>query len=278
MPHCPLPIAQFPKNLMFLYLSKLLPLFFYPLGLVCISLLLSLVMLWKRPRTAAIAICFALIVLLLGSNGWVSHSLVRSLEWQNLPPAEIPHAEAIVVLGGATKPALPPRPTVDLNQHGNRIIYAAQLYRQKKAPVIILSGGRIDWAGQGHSESEDMATILTSIGIPTEALIQEPNSLNTYQNAVYVKKILESRGIHRVLLVTSAIHMPRSLLIFNRLGIDVIPTPTDFIITESDMKDLVGTPKAAILSFLPDVENLNQVTSALREYVGIIVYRLRGWA
>ncbi len=262
---------------MFLYLSKLLPLFFYPLGLVCISLLFALVMLWKRPRTAAIAIAAALIVLLFTSNSWVSHLMVRSLEWQNLPPAEIPNAEAIVVLGGATKPALPPRPTVDLNEHGNRVIYAAQLYRQKKAPVIILSGGRIDWAGKGSSESADMATVLTSIGIPTEAIIEEPDSLNTYQNAVYVRKILESRGIRRVLLVTSAIHMPRSLLIFKHQGIDVIPTPTDFTIVEADIKEFTSTPKGAILNLLPNVENLDQFTGALREYIGIIIYRLHGW-
>jgi uncharacterized SAM-binding protein YcdF (DUF218 family) len=262
---------------MFLYLSKLLPLFFYPLGLACICLLVALVMLWKKPRSAALAILIALFVLLLGSNGWVSHFMVRSLEWQNLPLAEIPNAEAIVVLGGATKPALLPRPTVDLNEHGNRVIYAAQLYRQKKAPFIILSGGRIDWYGKGSSESADMATILTSIGIPTEAIIEEPKSLNTYQNAIYVKKILESRGIHRILLVTSAIHMPRSLLIFKHQGIDAIPTPTDFIISEGEMKDLGSTPKATILSLLPEVENLDQFTSALKEYIGIVVYRLRGW-
>ncbi|MBO3461693.1 YdcF family protein [Aetokthonos hydrillicola Thurmond2011] len=263
---------------MFLFLSKLLPLFFYPLGIISICLLVSLVMVWKRPRTAALAITLALIVLLFSSNAWVARLMVRSLEWQNLPLKEIPTAEAIVVLGGATKPALPPRPTVDLNEHGDRVIYAAQLYRQKKAPVIILSGGRIDWAGEGPSESADMATILTSIGIPSEAIIEEPNSLNTYQNAVNVKKILDSRGIHHILLVTSAIHMPRSLLIFKRQGIDAIPTPTDFIVSQADIRELSATPKGAILNLLPDTGNINDFTGALKEYIGIFIYRLRGWA
>ncbi|MDB9332232.1 YdcF family protein, partial [Nodularia spumigena CS-591/04] len=83
---------------MFLYLSKLLPLFFYPLGLMSISLIVALVTLWKRPRIA----------------------------------------------------------------------------------------GRIDWRGGGESESADMANVLTSIGIPSEVIVQEPDSLNTYQNAVNV--------------------------------------------------------------------------------------------
>lgn len=275
MPHYQLPNSPF--AIMFLYLSKLLPLFFYPLGLACVFLLFSLLMLWKRPRVAAMAIALALTVLLVSGNAWVSHSLVRSLEWQNLPLAEIPSSEAIVVLGGATKSATPPRPGVDLNETGDRVIYAAQLYRQKKAPIIILSGGRIDWRGSGSSESADMATILTSIGIPTEAIVQEPDSLNTYENAVNVRKILADRGIRRVLLVTSAMHMPRSLLIFKRQGIDVIPAPTDFLVSQGEIEELASTPKAAILNFFPDSDNLQQFTSAVKEYIGTVVYRLRGW-
>ncbi|MBD2665462.1 hypothetical protein B6N60_04400 [Richelia sinica FACHB-800] len=262
---------------MFLYLSKLLPLFFYPLGLVCISLIVALITLWKRPRTAAIAISFGLIVVLVSSNGWSAKYLARSLEWQNLPSPEIPNAEAIVVLGGATKSAQWPRPTVDLSEPGDRVIYAAQLYRQKKAPTIILSGGRIDWRGSGAPEAADMANILTSIGIPSTAMIQEPDSLNTYQNATNVKKILDERGIKRVLLITSAMHMPRSLKIFQRQGIDAIPTPTDFLVSQSDLEELGSTPKAAILNLLPDTANLDQFTRALKEYIGTFVYRLRGW-
>lgn len=262
---------------MFLYLSKLVPLFFYPLGLTCVCLVFSLVMLWKRPRIAALGITAALIVLLVSSNAWVSHYFVRSLEWQNIPLAEIPSSDAIVVLGGATKSATFPRPGVDLNEAGDRVIYAAQLYRQQKAPIIIVSGGRIDWRGSGSSESADMAAILTSIGIPKEAIIQDPLSLNTHENAVNVRKIMADRGIRRVLLVTSAMHTPRSLLIFKREGIEAIATPTDFIVSQGEIQELQSTPKAAILNLFPDTDNLQQFTSALKEYIGTFVYRLRGW-
>ncbi|MBW4562660.1 MAG: YdcF family protein [Mojavia pulchra JT2-VF2] len=262
---------------MFLYLSKLLPLFFYPLGLACVSLVVALVTLRKRPRTAAIAIVSALILLLFCSNSWISHLLVRSLEWQNIPSAQIPNAEAIVVLGGATKSNFWPRPTVDLSEQGDRVIYAAQLYRQQKAPIIILSGGRIDWRGGGSPESADMAAVLTSIGIPPEAIVEEPNSLNTYENAVNVRKILQSQNIRQVLLVTSAMHMPRSLKIFQRQGIEAIPAPTDFLVSQGELQELGSTPKAAILNLLPDTDNLHQFTSALKEYIGFFVYSLRGW-
>jgi uncharacterized SAM-binding protein YcdF (DUF218 family) len=262
---------------MFLYLSKLLPLFFYPLGLASVSLIVALVTLRKRPRIATIAISLSLAILLLCGNAWVAKYMVRSLEWQNIPSSQIPKAEAIVVLGGGTKSATWPRPTVDLGEAGDRIIYAAQLYFQKKAPIIILSAGRIDWRGSGSPESADMATILTSIGVPSEVIIQEPDSLNTYQNAVNVRKILAERQIKKVLLITSAMHSPRALKIFQRQGIDVIPTPTDFLVSQDDLQELTNTPKSAILNLLPDTDNLHQFTVALKEYLGIFIYWLRGW-
>ena len=262
---------------MFLYLSKLLPLFFYPLGLASVSLIVALMTLRKRPRIATIAISLSLAILLLSSNAWVAKYMIRSLEWQNIPAAQIPNAEAIVVLGGATKSGTWPRPTVDLSEAGDRVIYAAQLYFQKKAPIIILSGGRIDWRGRGSPESADMATILTSIGVPAEAIIQEPDSLNTHENAVNVKKILAERQIKKVLLITSAMHTPRSLKIFHRQGIDVIPTPTDFLVSQSELQELTSTPKAAILNLLPETDNLHQFTGALKEYIGTFIYWLRGW-
>jgi uncharacterized SAM-binding protein YcdF (DUF218 family) len=262
---------------MFLYLSKLLPLFFYPLGLACVLMVVALVTLWKRPRWAAGAIALALIILLVGSNGWVSRFLVRSLEWQNLPHAELPNAEVIVVLGGATKPAIPPRPAVDLSEEGDRVFYGAQLYQQKKAPLVIVSGGRIHWRDSGPSESADMATILSQMGVPASAIIQDPDSLNTYENAVNVRKILEARGIRQVLLVTSAMHMPRSLLIFKRQGIAAIPAPTDFLVTENELQELQSSPQATLLNMLPDSDRLQQLTRALKEYIGLVVYRFRGW-
>ncbi len=261
---------------MFLYLSKLLPLFFYPLGLACVLMVVALVTLWKRPRWAAGVIALALFVLLVGSNGWISRSLVRSLEWQNLG-GELPNAEAIVVLGGATKPAILPRPGVDLSEEGDRVLYAAQLYQQNKSPLVIVSGGRISWRGRGGSEAADMATILSQMGVPASAIIQEPDSFNTYENAVNVRKILENRGIRQVLLVTSAMHMPRSLLIFKHQGIAAIPAPTDFLVTKNDLQELQSSPQAILLNLLPDAERLQQFTRALKEYVGLLVYRLRGW-
>jgi len=238
----------------------------------------ALITLWKRPKWAAPLMAGALIILLLGSSGWVSKSLVRSLEWKNLPTAELPQAEAIIVLGGGVKAALPPRPWIELGEAGDRIIYASRLYRQGKAPLLVLSGGRVDWKGGGSPESADMAEIAQTMGVPASAILQDPDSHNTYQNAVNVRQILDTKGIKKpVLLVTSAMHMTRSLLIFQRLGIKVIAAPTDFQITQQNIAASQNSWQTVALDLLPDTYYLNQSNKALKEYIGLIVYRLRGW-
>ena len=261
----------------FLFLSKLLPLFFYPLGFACLVLIIALLIGWKYPRWGYFPVALALVTLLLTSNSWVSNYLVKSLEWQNLPLANIPEAEAIVILGGATKSALPPRPMVDLNEQGDRIIYGAKLYQDGLAPLIIAAGGRIEWKNGGTPEADDMAGLLEFMGIPESVIIREQNSLNTYENAVNVKEILTEKGINKILLVTSALHMPRSLLIFQRQGIDVIPAPTDFLISEDNIESLNISGEAFILNILPDAENIAKTTKALKEYLGMFIYRLKGW-
>lgn len=260
---------------MFLFFSKLLPLLFYPLGMSCLLLIVAVLLLWKRPRLAAFPIVMVLLILLLGGNAGVSDWLARSLEFQNLP-AELPKTEAIVVLGGCTESALSPRPWVEITQEGDRVLYAAKLYRDGKAPRLILSGGRFNWRGSGNPESEDMAILLEPMGVPRSAMLQDPNSLNTRENAINVKQIMEAQGIRRVLLVTSALHMPRSLMIFRKLGVDAIAAPTDFTSTQLDPQQ-INAAEANIIDALPDADQLRRTTRALKEYVGIAIYWLRGW-
>ncbi len=262
---------------MFLFFSKLLPLFVYPLGLACILLVVALFTVWKRPRFTAVCVGLALVLLLLGSNGWIATGVVRSLESQYVPEADLPKAEAIVVLGGGIRPQLPPRPWVEVTEAGDRPIYAARLYRQGKAPLVILSGGRIEWQGSGPPESADMAQLVEAMGVPVSAILQDPISLNTYENAVNVKKILTERGIKQVLLVTSATHMPRAMQIFSKQGIDAIAAPTDFLTSQAEQQAAQATTQWRILSIIPEAENLAQLTRALKEYIGIFIYRLRGW-
>ena len=263
---------------MFFFLSKLLPLFIYPLGLACGLLGVALVLWWLKSRWTPWPVAIALLVLWVASSGLGNEGLIRSLEWQHIPEGDLPPAEAIVLLGGCTKSQEPPRPMVDVTEGGDRVLYTAQLYRQGKAPVIIASGGRIDWSPSGAPEAADMAALLEFLQVPPAVIVQEPDSLNTYENAVNVKRLLEERQIQRVLLVTSAMHMPRALRIFQRQGLDVIPAPTDFLTTAVDPDAPPASLEAQLLAALPDAGRLATTTLALKEYVGLVVYRLRGWA
>jgi uncharacterized SAM-binding protein YcdF (DUF218 family) len=260
---------------MFLFFSKLLPLLFYPIGFSALLTIIAIVVLKKRPGTARGLLIMAVAVLWLSSTELVSREMVRFLEAQN-PPGDVPKSQAIVVLGGATQPPVAPRLWPEVNEAGDRVIYAARLFRDGKAPKIIFAGGRVKWRGQEPPEAEDMATMSELMGVPKSAMLLEPNSLNTRENAVNVQKILQQQGIEEFLLVTSAIHMPRSLMIFRRLGMKPIPAPTDFLVTLQSLR--MPTPEAKLLSLLPDAIELKNTSLALKEYVGILVYKLKGWA
>ncbi|GFE71288.1 YdcF family protein [Chroococcus sp. FPU101] len=261
---------------MFLLLSKLLPVFIYPLGLATFLLIIALFLLWRRSRFVEIPLFLAVFIILTASNGIVSTYLVQSLEWQNIP-ATLPKAEAIVLLGGSTKSASYPRPMVDINEQGDRVIYAAKLYLTEKAPLIIAAGGRIKWLSTEQPESADMGQLLELMGVPNSAIIQESESLNTYENAVNVKKIVDERGIKKILLVTSALHMPRSLAIFKHQGIEAIAAPTDFLVSYPDLESLNQSLPAILLNLIPNANYLEQTTKAIKEYIGIYIYHLKGW-
>jgi uncharacterized SAM-binding protein YcdF (DUF218 family) len=261
---------------MLVFLSKFLPLFVYPLGLACLLLGLALV-LYRLPRLRTALIAAALLILIVGGNRWVAVSLVRSLEWRYLPPRELPRAEAIVVLGGGTEPAQAPRSSTEVNGGGDRVLQAARLYRQGSAPHILLSGGNITWMdSRSATPAQDMAELLQLMGVPPEALWLQDASRNTSEDALYSSRMLKEKGILRVVLVTSAMHMPRSVALFARQGIEVIPAPADYTVTEAEWQDLAHPNLPSfLLDLVPTASNLEATSGVLKEYIGMAVYRLQ---
>jgi len=263
------------------FLSKFIPIFIYPLGFTC--LILVLVLLTKRwPRWQQIGVIITLAILLISSNHWVASGLARSLEWQYLPPDEIPKADAIVVLGGGTHPKEDPRQIVEINSAGDRVIYAGWLYHQGGAGKILVSGGRIPWLKSANSKvdtpAHEMAYLLNMLGVPDEDIWLETESQNTYENALYSRQILQEKGINRIILVTSALHMPRSVRLFSAQGFEVVPAPVDYRVTESDWGNFGGISFTQhVLRLLPTVGNLSLTTNVIKEYLGIMFYNVRGW-
>ena len=254
---------------MALLISKTLTELAYPLSLSLLLTLLGAVFVWRDQKwPAGLSLLCSLLVLWVPSTPAVSDYLRASLERRHLPMAleQVPKADAIVVLGGAVAAALPPRLTVDLSGASDRVLYAAQLYHAGKARLVIASGGA---QREGPAEAYAMAALLTEWGVPQEAIMLETASRNTYENAVNSKRLLGAHGLHQVLLVTSALHMPRALALFRALGIEAAPAPTDFEVVESGDKTL--------LQWLPDAGALEGSTRALKEYFGLGVYWVRGW-
>ena len=263
---------------MFTFLSKFLPLFVYPLGIACLLLLVTLVF-WKKRRVALVCVIFAGLFLFLGGNKYIAFTLARSLEWQYLP-SELPlKADAIVVLGGATEPALYPRPEVELNAAADRLFHAASLYHQGISDHLLLSGGDIDFLTLSDtSPASDMASVMKMLGVPENALWLQGNSQNTYEDALYSCQMLKEKGAKTVILVTSAIHMPRAVAVFKKQGCAVIPSPADFSITQAAWDNLwQSDPEEFAISLVPSYSNLSLTTKTLKEYLGLLTYHLKGW-
>lgn len=229
-----------------------------------------------RPTLRRCCFGLALAVVLICGNRWVVGAMLRSLEWQHLSPNPLPQADAIAVLGGGTLPRLYPRPTVEVDGGGDRVLYAAELFRRGHAPQIAVSGDVSIGGIAPRPASEDMAELLGMLGVPASAIVLERKAQNTHDHAVYLCPVFRERNIRRVLLVTSAVHMPRSLgaLRHGCGAVDYIPAPTDFLATESEPVPWYRH----VAGLLPTSQAFLHFSAAAHEYVGLLYYRLRGWA
>lgn len=258
---------------MWIELSKILPYLLYPLSIVLLLLLAGgVARLFGARRTGGLLVFLSVVLLLVASNPWLARESRARLE-QWYPPvtiAETPRAGAIVVLGGALDLPVPPRIVAELNGSADRLLHGARLYRAGKAPLVVVTGGNVfDQGEQIHGEAWYMKQLLIEWGVPGVAIMAEENSRNTRDNALETKKILDREGIHSVLLVTSAMHMPRALATFAGAGIATVPVPVDF--TVGDYR------QPLLLDLLPSAGALAFNTQTLREHLGIFVYGLRGW-
>lgn len=254
-----------------LYLGKIISQLAYPLGTALILALLGLLLLGLRCRRLGVAgVVLAVAWLWFWSLPVVADGLRLSLEGRFAPQRaeELPAADFIVLLGGGVGgvPATGIWHYPDLNAAADRVWHAARLYHAGKAPLIIVSGGAMEWHGERGSEAEAMRELLVAFGVPDSAIRLEDRSRSTRENALYTAPLV---GEHPVLLVTSAQHMPRSLATFRAVGINAVPAPADFAVIPEPLH---------LLRLLPNAHALHQSTSALKEYLGLLVYRLRGWA
>lgn len=245
-------------------LSRIVTAVVSPLGTALLLGMVALVLARARTsgwrRAGMMAGILALAWLWLWSLPVASFWLRSRLEDQAGPRTieALPSAAAIVVLGGAVEGARPPwRPYPDLRSAADRVWHAARLYRAGKAPLLVLSGGTTHEGEQ--PEADAMRRLLIDLNVPASAMLLEDRSTTTTENAADTARLLQARGVRRILLVTSALHMRRARGLFERAGFDVVPAPTDYEVSHRAFtaRDL-----------LPDAEALGGSARAIKEIVG----------
>ncbi len=159
---------------------------------------------------------------------------------------------------------------------GDRLLAAYRLYKEEVAPVLLLSGGDIGFMDSSSaSPAEDMQQVLVELGVPEDAIWLDATSQNTYENAVNCARILAEHQANRVLLVTSAMHMPRAVMAFEKQGVEVIPYPVDYTVTEQNWQQLWhGDFLSVVLNIFPSAGNLSMTTNVFKEVLGLAYYGL----
>ena len=213
---------------------------------------------WKRRRNLGLA---ALALLIVFSLEPVSNAIQYSME-HDAPStyrADVTY-DAIILLGGVTDEDV----TKEIgqpayNDNVERVLMTHRLLRDGKARYVVPSGG--------SGEALLMADQLRDWGIEADRIVVEDRARNTRENAVYSAEIAKQRGWKKVLLVTSAFHMKRSVECFNAVDLDFDTYAVDYRATRSPRTWL--QPRAHLFAVS---------TSMMRELFGRFIYRVQGYS
>jgi uncharacterized SAM-binding protein YcdF (DUF218 family) len=247
------------------YLIMGIQVFLLPAGLVLVLSVLSVLFLRRRKKVAAVFGIAAAALLYLFSIEPVRDLILIPLE-NRYPPLsrDIPlENERVVILGGGTIPRSPEYDGASLSPGAyKRTVYGGILARRHGLEVLTTGGtvlpGKIE-----TPEATAAERLLVETGLPRKRISTETRSTDTWENALYAR---EKTGGGKIVLVTSAYHMPRAIRSFQANGFCVIPAPTDYRGNRHGY---------TFLSFLPDASVFEESSLGIHEYLGILYYRLR---
>ncbi|HVT73583.1 MAG TPA: YdcF family protein [Lacunisphaera sp.] len=245
-----------------LFLNKLLPLFVLPLGATVGLVVLGL---WRKKRWPIVA---GLVLLYASSTPFVGQRLIGWLEsfYPAMPVAAVPVADAIVVLGGIFGPPVEPGYVPNFSESAERLEAGIRLVQADKAPWLVFTGGRIPWRGRTRLEGEDARVAALARGVAPERILLTPEVGNTADEARAVVAMARERQWRKIILVTTAWHLPRAAWLFRESGIDFVAFPVDF---RRDRRRPL-----TLLDFLPEADALLLTETTLRECYGNVFYRL----
>lgn len=235
---------------------------------IWLILLLAVLIFWRRRWARTLLAATWLLIFALHS-GLVNYALRYPLESMYAPlrdPRSAGSYDAIVVLTSASIPAegLIPFPSVDEFML-RRLEEAWRLYRIQPKPIVV-SGGHVNPFTPPKNENQIAREVLIRWGVPRHDVIGEDRSRDTFESAVEVQRLLSRKGWRRYLLVTSAVHMPRSMLVFAARAPEPVPAPGDFSLGGVDLNPL---------DFFPSESAARRLFITLHEYAGLANYRWR---
>ena len=249
-------------------LNKIVGSLLNPLVVGLVMVVASGLCLWRHWRKAGFGL---LIVAVAWLWLWSTPMMYRWMggalesEWPVVRAEDAPIADAIVLLGGGMGSNTNVYPYAEMWNGADRVWHAARLYKAGKAPVVIPTGA---------GERESSVPLLRDLGVPESAIRVEPAARNTEENARFVEKILEPRNTQntrkRVLLVTSAWHMRRSVLMYRKYApsLEILPAAADYEATVNTSHPF------CFKDIWPDTNALFANSYIFKEYLGYWGYRL----
>ena len=255
---------------MFFYLSKILAFLISPIVWVVTLLVFSFFT--KAEGRAKKLRIIAVVMLYIFSNPFLVDEGFRAWEpvtpdWDLLPVK----FDAAIVLGGIGDVDLRLK-KINFGPSADRLMQTLKLYHQGKVKKIIYTGGSGSVEFPEKKEGLYVQKYLEQIHFPDSALIVESESRNTFENATFTKKILDSLKLKgKFLLVTSGFHMNRSMAIFKKAGYrEIYP-----YVTNRSSGARRATPDHLLI---PNAGALFGSDLLIHEWVGYLIYKIRGYA
>ena len=243
-----------------IYLHKILPSIFSPLMLVIGLIVLGII--FNLRKFSLIGV----IILILSSLPIISNKFIAYLEkdYQPIEIAEIENVDAIVVLSGMIR-VIGDEENLkyEFTDSVDRFFAGLDLFNNNKSPILILTRGKMPWS-IGIAEGEYLKELAIKYGVSEENIILTDEVQNTDQEAKAIKEILTEDA--KIILVTSAFHMPRAEKVFKAANINLIPYPVDFQNSKS---------KTTMMDFIPSAGSLFDTSHFVREMIGRLYYNLK---
>jgi len=256
---------------MFVFLSKVLDLLLAPLTWGLLLVAVGGALRRRRARLSAGVQVLGWLVLYVPSTEPMANLLQRWVEAgaESTYQADTVY-DAVIVLGGMVDADASERSGLpEYTPAVERILRGFELLRAGRARRVLISGGTLDTRAGALVEADILGRQLELWGVEPERIVREARSRNTRENALESERLIRERGWTRLLLVTSAAHMPRALGTFEAVGLH----PDTLVV---DVRAHGFYPHTGW--WQPRASNLSASSDALRELFGRFVYQLRGWA